>query len=209
YDMHGNMNEWCADWYDKRYYAESARINPIGPTSGGERVVRGGAWGNKPPYCRSANRGDATPSSRGPYLGFRVASAAGETNASGKSREEERPEELAPEEPEPEPPATTVRTRNPRNSDSSKVPSVAKTMWAGTDSDGDYYEYHFKKGGALHYKSPSGFHDNGTWKQDGISIYCEMNNKYSERRGSIRGERIEGDAWNVKGKRWTWSVEKQ
>ena len=98
--------------------------------------------------------------------------------------------------------------QNPMSPDgsaaNSTVASVAGTTWVGTDSDGDYYEYTFQADGALHYKSPSGFWTNGTWKQDGDSIYMETNNKYSEYQGRISGTHMEGKAWNIKDKHWTW-----
>ncbi len=72
--------------------------------------------------------------------------------------------------------------------------SVAGTTWVGTDSDGDYYEYHFQTNGALHYKSPTGFWKNGTWRQEGNEIYMETNNRYTERQGIISGNRMEGKA---------------
>jgi outer membrane biogenesis lipoprotein LolB len=86
---------------------------------------------------------------------------------------------------------------------------VAGTTWAGTDSDGDYYEFHFQPDGSLHYKSPSGFYTNGTWKQDGDGIYFEMNRRFAEHKGTIKGNRMEGEAWNTKGHRWTWVVDKK
>ncbi|MGD0292343.1 MAG: hypothetical protein ABSB30_00665 [Terracidiphilus sp.] len=89
------------------------------------------------------------------------------------------------------------------------VINVTGTLWVGTDSDGDYYEYAFQADGALYYKSPSGFHINGTWKQHGNSIYMETNNKYSEYQGRISGTHMEGNAWNVKGRKWTWVADKQ
>lgn len=87
--------------------------------------------------------------------------------------------------------------------------SIAGTTWVGTDSDGDYYEYHFQADGAMHYKSPTGFWKNGTWKQDKGSIYMETNKRYSEYQGVINGAHIEGQAWNIKGRRWTWVAEKR
>jgi hypothetical protein len=89
------------------------------------------------------------------------------------------------------------------------APSVAGTLWVGVDSDGDHYEYAFMEDGTLHYASPSGFHVNATWKQDGDTIYFETNNRYSEYQGRIMGGHIEGKAWNTQNHQWTWSAEKQ
>jgi len=97
--------------------------------------------------------------------------------------------------------ATTVFALNAR---AQSVINVSGTTWVGTDSDGDYYEYHFQTDGALYYKSPSGFHRTGTWKQDGDSIYMETNNKYSEYQGRISGTHMEGNAWSINGRKWTW-----
>jgi hypothetical protein len=88
-------------------------------------------------------------------------------------------------------------------------PNIAGSTWAGTDSDGDYYEFFFLVGGELDYKSPTGFWRNATWKQDGKSIYMECNNRYSEYQGTMEGDQMTGQAWNIKGHRWTWVIQKQ
>ena len=72
YDMHGNVLQWCQDWYGEDYYRKSEAENPQGPAQGAARVVRGGSWFYDPQICRSAHRGSRTLVSRGPCDGFRV-----------------------------------------------------------------------------------------------------------------------------------------
>jgi len=73
YDMHGNVWEWCSDWFSADYYANSPLEEPKVPESGSLRVFRGGGWGSTARLCRSADRRRAGPGYRRYYLGFRVA----------------------------------------------------------------------------------------------------------------------------------------
>lgn len=72
YDMHGNVWEWCNDWYDAEYYAGSVAENPAGPDQGTKKVVRGGAWNSFAAACRSAVRNSFEPTFHDSSIGLRV-----------------------------------------------------------------------------------------------------------------------------------------
>jgi formylglycine-generating enzyme required for sulfatase activity len=72
YDMHGNVWEWCSDWYQEGYYLASPATDPKGPDSGQFRVLRGGCWYNRPVMCRSTRRDFNRSDYRDDGVGFRV-----------------------------------------------------------------------------------------------------------------------------------------
>lgn len=71
YDMSGNVEEWCCDWYGD--YTSGAQTNPKGPESGSLRVRRGGSWNYYARGCRSSLRYGYGPSHRFNFLGLRLA----------------------------------------------------------------------------------------------------------------------------------------
>jgi formylglycine-generating enzyme required for sulfatase activity len=74
YDMHGNVCEWCEDWFGPDYYSQSPMEDPRGPQSGDYRGQRGGSFSHYADSCRSACRGGAMPDGRFCLYGFRVVS---------------------------------------------------------------------------------------------------------------------------------------
>ncbi len=81
FDMHGNVGQWCQNWYDLDYYKNSQREDPTGPTTGlidgairspGARVIRGGNFNDPAWMCRACSRSRMAPVVRNSWLGFRV-----------------------------------------------------------------------------------------------------------------------------------------
>jgi formylglycine-generating enzyme required for sulfatase activity len=72
YDLHGNVSEWCSDYYDGSYYQSSPRQSPTGPKEGELRVLRGGSWKDWGEFCRAAFRYNMPPTEDRDDFGFRV-----------------------------------------------------------------------------------------------------------------------------------------
>jgi formylglycine-generating enzyme required for sulfatase activity len=72
YDMHGNVREWCSDWFSPTYYKTSPDMDPTGPEKGSARVARGGGWYYFGAAMRSASRFETDPNKRRNNYGLRV-----------------------------------------------------------------------------------------------------------------------------------------
>ncbi len=70
HDMHGNISEWCLDWYSD--YMPNLQVDPVGPATGANRVIRGGSWNLTANDCRSALRIGNSPSYAHNFVGFRI-----------------------------------------------------------------------------------------------------------------------------------------
>jgi len=72
YDMHGNVSEWCQDWYQVNAYKRTTKEDPQGPDKGLSKVIRGGSWKDGPQTLRSAERASRIPGADRGFVGFRV-----------------------------------------------------------------------------------------------------------------------------------------
>jgi formylglycine-generating enzyme required for sulfatase activity len=73
YDLTGNVDEWCSDWYSDNYYANILKKNPQGPPDGLIKVYRGGSWYNSLDFIKVTNRRACRPETKKSTIGFRVA----------------------------------------------------------------------------------------------------------------------------------------
>lgn len=78
YDMHGNVFEWCRDWWDGSDYSPDPVTDPTGDATGSFRVIRGGCWDYNARFARSADRLNYLPGNRDLYLGFRLVLPSGQ-----------------------------------------------------------------------------------------------------------------------------------
>ena len=73
YDLSGNVREWCQDWYDLHGYSSNSLTNPTGPSTGRDRVSRGGSWAYDARYCRVSDRSHGPSYGSSRRMGFRLA----------------------------------------------------------------------------------------------------------------------------------------
>jgi hypothetical protein len=186
YDMHGNVYEWCQDWF-ANYLGDA--MDPQGFGSGSLRVSRGGSWPGPARYCRTAFRRGNTPSDRYSILGFRVASVVGLTHSSPQTGADPRP---------------------------LRHDSLVGTRWfiedtSETDTHNKTIEF-LENGNVRLFndpgdRSPDDTPDNDMWEpttHDGV-IRFHFNNKYVTYEGRrIDNRTIVGESRNVKGQSWTW-----
>jgi formylglycine-generating enzyme required for sulfatase activity len=141
FDMHGNVREWCWDWYQDHLPGGNV-ADPAGPSSGSTRVTRGGSWISPAKGCRSAARFGSLPAVRQGSLGFRVALAQARHDDAAKAHGGRKSEN------QPLP----VRPPGPAESASNEADAERETR-AGSPRAGDHGM--FRGGAELQPESPT------------------------------------------------------
>ncbi|MCE1249089.1 MAG: SUMF1/EgtB/PvdO family nonheme iron enzyme [Firmicutes bacterium] len=149
FDMAGNVQEWCSDWYSDNYLTSMPDRNPSGPDSGEDRVIRGGSYFHPLSGCTIIERHDNFPRGNDTYIGFRCAwttdmpmpSPVSETSSPARTESSPSPSAAAVEKPSPA--ETVSRSNLPATSINKKdgaelilIPHGSFTMGA-SDSDKD------------------------------------------------------------------------
>ena len=109
---------------------------------------------------------------------------------------------------------STTLLKAQSKSDSATAAPLDNTVWRGVDSDNDFYQFTFLQGGQLSYRTTTSRQDTATFTDVG-DVWCQNGNiiiftitDYTTYRATIKNDTMEGVAWNVDGKRWTWKVMK-